>query len=132
MGDYETVRLLLVDDDAAFLSMLETVVAGLAGFAVVGVATDAGAALERARSLRPDLIVADVEMPLVDGLDAAAAIHAEFGIPAVILTGHEVAADRNRAQLAGALGWCSKSDLDGFEVVLRGAASVLAGAAGPS
>lgn len=126
LGETEAVRLLLVDDDPAFLSMLETLAGGLAGFVVVGTATDATAAVELARSLRPDLIVADVQMPHLDGLDAAALIHAELGTPAVILTGNAPTADRNRAQLAGALGWCSKSDLDGLEEILRRVSADLA------
>jgi DNA-binding NarL/FixJ family response regulator len=125
MGDDNAVRLLLVDDDPAFLSMLESLVGGMPGFTVVGVATDAGAAAELARSLRPDLVVADVLMPRVDGLDAARAIHEELGTPAVILTGNAPADDRNRAQLAGAVGWCRKSDLDCLEEVLRSASAGL-------
>jgi DNA-binding NarL/FixJ family response regulator len=128
MGDKEAVRLLLVDDDPAFLSMLETVVEGMTGFTVVGTTTDAAAAVVLARSLRPDLIVADVGMPRVDGIDAASSIHAELGTPAVLVTGSASAEDRNRAQLAGAVGWCSKSDLDCLEEILRRASNEL----GPS
>jgi DNA-binding LytR/AlgR family response regulator len=63
------IRLLLVDDESLALDRLAGLVARLAEVAVVGTADSGAAALEQAAQLRPDAILLDIEMPILDGFD---------------------------------------------------------------
>ncbi len=80
------MRILLVDDHALFREALQSLLT-LHGYEVVGTASDGLEALERARSLQPDLILMDIEMPGSDGLTATRLIKAEMpDIKIVMLT----------------------------------------------
>jgi two-component system, chemotaxis family, protein-glutamate methylesterase/glutaminase len=61
-------RVLIVDDSAVMRSLLRTVIAKDAALEVVGTAADGAAALASIDKLRPDLMLLDVEMPVMDGL----------------------------------------------------------------
>lgn len=61
-------RILIVDDSAVMRSLLRAVVTSEASFEVAGTAADGDAALRAIETLRPDLILLDVEMPVMDGL----------------------------------------------------------------
>lgn len=61
-------RILIVDDSAVMRSLLRSVVATDAGLEVAGVAADGRSALASIESLRPDVVLLDVEMPVMDGL----------------------------------------------------------------
>jgi two-component system chemotaxis response regulator CheB len=61
-------RILIVDDSAVMRSLLRTVVSSEPGFEVAGTAADGASALSSVDVLRPDLILLDVEMPVMDGL----------------------------------------------------------------
>ena len=78
-------RVLVVDDDPALAEMLTIVLRG-EGFdtAVVGDG-DAGA-WPRSATLRPDLVLLDLMLPGMDGIDVCRAIRAESGVPIVMLT----------------------------------------------
>lgn len=64
-----TQRVLVVDDDADIRSLLQMTL-GFDGFEVVGHATNGLEAIEQATALRPDLIVLDLTMPIMGGLEA--------------------------------------------------------------
>jgi PleD family two-component response regulator len=72
------VRLLVVDDQAFMRLAIGAVLAHDESLEVVGEAEDGEEALERCRALRPDLVLMDVEMPKMDGIDATRRIKAEF------------------------------------------------------
>jgi two-component system NarL family response regulator len=83
------MRILLVDDSAIFVEGLSNLLSAR-GLLVIGVARDGFEAQEKARQLRPDIIVMDVMMPRCNGLDATRAIHAEFPeIKILMLTSSE-------------------------------------------
>jgi DNA-binding NarL/FixJ family response regulator/anti-sigma regulatory factor (Ser/Thr protein kinase) len=106
------VRLLLADDHPLFLEGLQNMLSAR-GIQVVGAAHDGLEAIEMARSLRPDLIAMDIQMPRCDGLEATRRIKAELpDVKIVMLT---VSASEEHifdALKAGASGYLLKS-LDG-------------------
>jgi DNA-binding NarL/FixJ family response regulator len=65
------IRVLTVDDQAIFLRALRQLVGAAPGVAVVGEAQAGAEALDRAAELRPDLILLDVRMPGMDGVETA-------------------------------------------------------------
>jgi DNA-binding NarL/FixJ family response regulator len=105
-------RVLLADDHAllldAFTRLLEP------EFAVVGRATDGRALVHAALELRPDVIVADVSMPEMNGLDAARQVRQALPrVRLVFLTVHEDAELAAEAFRAGASGFLVKSSAGG-------------------
>jgi DNA-binding NarL/FixJ family response regulator len=81
-------RILIVDDQALFADSLKAVIGyRAADFAVMGVAEDGAAALEAVRREVPDVILMDIRMPGLDGVQATKAIHAELPeVKIVVLT----------------------------------------------
>jgi len=63
-------RILVVDDDARFAEALATLLE-TAGYEVVGMAADGAEAIRKVEQLRPDLVTMDLDMPLLDGFNAA-------------------------------------------------------------
>src|ERR1035437_6226365 len=68
MASGHKTRILIVDDSAVMRSLLRSVVCADAGLEVVGTAADGETALNAIETLRPDLVLLDVEMPVMDGL----------------------------------------------------------------
>jgi DNA-binding NarL/FixJ family response regulator len=66
-----TVQVLIVDDQASFRRAARSVVELTRGFVVVGEAETGEDALDTARALRPDLVLMDVHLPGIDGLEAS-------------------------------------------------------------
>lgn len=85
------------------------------GYAVVGEAGDGETAIRLAAELKPDLVILDIKMPVLDGLSAAERIAAERIAPVVILTAFSQRELVERARDAGAMAYLvkpfSKSDL---------------------
>jgi DNA-binding NarL/FixJ family response regulator len=103
-------RVLLADDHDFFLNRVTSVLKS--DFEVVGTVNDGGALVREAQRLRPDLIVLDITMPVLNGIEAAHEIHASF--PAIKLVFLTVHADPEyvRACFAeGGLGYVKKSRL---------------------
>jgi len=83
----DKIRIVLADDHpvvrAGLAAMLETQV----DFAVVGEAGDGQQALEKVRALKPDVLLLDLEMPVVDGVEALVSMRAEeLAVSAIIFT----------------------------------------------
>jgi two-component system chemotaxis response regulator CheB len=68
MASGRRIRILIVDDSAVMRSLLRSVVCADAGLEVAGTAADGESALSAIETLRPDLVLLDVEMPVMDGL----------------------------------------------------------------
>src|SRR4051794_30493376 len=78
MGNEESsIRLLIADDHALVRSGLRSMLEREPGFEIIGEAEDGREAVELCRSLRPDLILMDVRMPRMDGLEATRTIKQE-------------------------------------------------------
>ncbi len=83
-----TIRVLVVDDDTLIRTGLRLILDTQEDIEVVGEAGDGEVAVQQARSLRPDIVLMDVQMPRMDGLQATAALtagRAEHAVPRVII-----------------------------------------------
>src|SRR5919107_320718 len=78
------------------------------GYEVVGQAGDGARAIELAESLRPDLVILDVKMPVLDGIAAAEAIAGKRIAPVVMLTAFSQRELVERARDAGAMSYLVK------------------------
>ena len=100
-----TIRVLIVDDVPQVRRELRTLLPLLDAIEIVGEAENGQSAIEMAEALQPDVILMDVEMPIVDGLTATRSIKQQCPqCPprVVILSIHNDEAVRAKAQLAGA------------------------------
>lgn len=80
-----------------------------AEFELVGMVTDGRAMVEAVTTLRPDVVVADVTMPMLNGIDALEALRQQgVDVPVVFLTMHNHAGYARRALKAGAAGYVLK------------------------
>jgi DNA-binding NarL/FixJ family response regulator len=79
------VRVLIVDDQEPFRIAARLVVEATEGFEVVGEAETGEDSVAMAREFRPDLVLMDVNLPGINGLDATRAILAERAEPVVVL-----------------------------------------------
>jgi DNA-binding NarL/FixJ family response regulator len=80
-----TVRVLIVDDQEPFRMAARMVVDATEGFEVVGEAESGEASVEMARELSPDLVLMDVNLPGINGLDATRQILADGSDKVVVL-----------------------------------------------
>ncbi|UBH04896.1 DNA-binding response regulator MtrA [Leucobacter sp. Psy1] len=95
-----SARILVVDDDTPLAEMLSMVLEG-EGF-VTETSGDGVEALERFRSMRPDLVLLDVMLPGLDGIEVCSRIRAESGVPIIMLTARTDTTDVVRGLEAGA------------------------------
>jgi signal transduction histidine kinase len=94
------VRVLVVEDDY----LVSEMVIGLlkeAGYSVIGEATSGREALEMAQALRPDMILMDIRLPDLDGIETTQMISESCPTPVVVLTAYETPDLVERASLAG-------------------------------
>jgi CheY-like chemotaxis protein len=112
---------LIVDDDDQNRKLFRLVL-GRAGYAVIEAATGAQG-IEQARTHRPDLILMDVRLPDIDGLEATRRIKGDprtSGIPVVAVTAFAMKEDEERARRAGCVGYLTKPvDLETFRREVR-------------
>ena len=95
-----TSRILVVDDDTALAEMIG-IVLRTEGFDVVFCA-DGAAAVETWRAERPDLILLDLMLPGMDGIEICTQVRAESGVPIIMLTARTDTADVVRGLESGA------------------------------
>jgi len=105
-----TPRILIVDDHPLTRQALSGLLAGN-GFEVVGEAADGADAVERTRELQPDLVILDLQMPGMDGLQALPLVReASSQTEIVVLTASEDDGNLLAAIRAGAAGYLLKSE----------------------
>lgn len=106
----KTLRLLLVDDQALFREALRTLLGLQTDFEVVGEAGDGAAAVTLAREVRPDVVLMDLRMPGVGGVEATRRLRAEFpALRVIVLTTFEEDEEVFAALRAGAAGYLLKA-----------------------
>ena len=112
------ISVLLVDDHPVVVEGLRKLLAAAGDITVVGEARDAAGAIEQARTLRPDVILLDLRMPGVSGIDVQAELaRRRLGWPVVMLTAHGDIATTRAALKGGAYDFIEKPFDD--EVLLQ-------------
>jgi DNA-binding NarL/FixJ family response regulator len=122
-----TIRVLLADDQTLVRSGFRELLGRTDGIEVIGEASDGAAAVERARADRPDVVLMDIRMPVMDGLEAARAIAADpklADVRVIMLTTFDLDEYVFEALRAGASGFLLK-DVEPDD--LRSAVRVVAG-----
>ena len=114
MTDAQSRRVLIAEDEALIrLDLREMLIEE--GYDVCGEAADGEAAVRLAEELRPDLVIMDIKMPIMDGIAAAEKIAVARIAPVVILTAFSQRELVERARVAGAMAYLvkpfQKSDL---------------------
>ena len=104
----ERIRILLADDHKSLLDTVSNILSH--EFDVVGAVSDGEMLIDEAERLQPDLLVADISMPLVNGIEAVRRLKdANSQIKVIFLTVHENADYARECIAAGALGYVVKS-----------------------
>lgn len=122
-NNFMAVRILLVDDHPIVRQGLRTLLEGRTGWEVVGEASDGVEALDKVEILQPDVVVLDVTMPKMNGLEACRLIQQKTsGLEVLFVTQHDSPQMMREALDAGARGYVVKSNaardlLDAVEAV---------------
>jgi len=117
--------ILLVEDHPAFAKALLSILNKKGNMNVVAVATTAEQALEQLPELKVDLVLVDVSLPQMSGINFVAALHEKYpDLPCVMLSGHMSSQYARRALDAGARGYLLKDNpagiLTGIEQIDKG------------
>lgn len=84
MADVQSLRVMVVDDEPLAVERLQLLLARIDGVSVVGTANEGEAALRIAEAVSPDLVLLDIAMPGMDGIDVARALSSSAVDPAVV------------------------------------------------
>src|SRR5690554_19099 len=105
------IRILIAEDSSLFIAVLRDLIASEPDMEVAGLATNGAQAVELCEQLKPDLILMDIHMPVMDGLTATGRIMASCPTPILVVTAdpHRGGVDLSfKALSAGALDLVSK------------------------
>jgi DNA-binding NarL/FixJ family response regulator len=103
------IRVMVVDDHEFVRSMMCELIDGTDDMQVVGVASDGGQALPVAQETTPDVVLMDLSMPGMNGIDATRAVTSSIpGARVIVLTSSTKGQDVHDAAAAGAVGFLSK------------------------
>lgn len=106
------LKVLVVDDDARVRGIIRDFVSSRPGVTVCGEAADGVESIEQAKAKRPDLILMDVTMPRMNGLDATRILRRELPeLDVILVSQNDPRIVSRQAAEVGARGYCSKSDL---------------------
>ncbi|MGI6379485.1 MAG: ANTAR domain-containing response regulator [Anaerolineae bacterium] len=103
----ERVRVVIADDESIICMDLREMLGNL-GYLVVGEAGDGRSAVNLARELKPDVVLMDIKMPDMDGIEAARVLTSERIAPVVLLTAFSQKDLVERAKDAGVVGYLVK------------------------
>ena len=106
-----SVTVLTVDDQRVFLRTARSLIAATPGFEQVGEAASGEEALELVAALRPDLVLVDVRMPGMDGIETAHRLTEADPDTTVVLVSLDEVPQSSAVTRAGAAGYIRKQDL---------------------
>ena len=120
------IRLFLVDDEHHVRQGLRMRLGMEPDMTVVGEASDGGSAIDAVSMMEPDVVLMDIHMPVLDGIEATAALRdVAPGCAVVMLSMHDDAETRARAREAGAAGFVAKHEIERtLAATIRSAARV--------
>ena len=108
----QVIRTLIVDDDASFRRRVKEFLASEPDIEVIGEAADGQEAFLKTRELQPDLVLMDVRMPGVNGVDATRQLKDEMPeLKVIILTIFDMQEYRKAVMASGASGYVVKKSL---------------------
>ncbi len=108
----QEVRTLIVDDNAGFRRGVKILLAYEPDIVVIGEAADGQEAILKARELKPDLVLMDVRMPGISGIDATRQLKEEIPeLKVIVLTIFDLEEYREAAMASGANGYVAKKSL---------------------
>jgi two-component system, response regulator PdtaR len=81
------LRIIVADDEVDMRDYLQTILPAI-GHSVVAVAEDGKELVEKCRETRPDLVITDIKMPDMDGIDAATEIYQKEAIPVILVSAY--------------------------------------------
>ena len=114
MEEARPIRVLIADDQLPFAAMLETTLADDEDVVVVGRAANGLEAVALAAELEPDVVLMDISMPVLDGLEATRRIRGtDSAARVLVLTESYLRSDALRAERAGAHGYVPKTRIVG-------------------
>jgi DNA-binding NarL/FixJ family response regulator len=102
------LRVLIADDHPSHADLLRLILSTDERVEVVGAAANGLQAVEMAEELEPDLVLMDLEMPVMNGLEATRILTERGGARVILLTGSSSTADVDSALTAGALAYLPK------------------------
>lgn len=109
----KTLRTLLVDDNKAFVVLARHLLTSCPQLSVIGEGYDGFDAVRMAEEVKPDLIIMDLAMPGMGGLQATRLIKAQDQPPMIVIASHyDDAAHREFAAQSGADGFINKQDYE--------------------
>lgn len=103
----ERTRVIIADDESVIRADLREMLTTL-GYLVVGEAGDGQSAVNSARELKPDIVIMDIKMPNMDGIEAAKILTQEKIAPVLLLTAYSQRDLVDRAKEAGVVGYLVK------------------------
>jgi len=106
------IRVLIADDSALVRDLIKAIIGLDPELDVVGEASNGREAVEKVRSLHPDIVTMDIEMPVMDGLQAIEQIMAENAVPILVVTTRGDAKTAYSAISKGALDLVVKPDVN--------------------
>jgi DNA-binding NarL/FixJ family response regulator len=124
--DWNTLRILIADDHETVRKGVCAILTAHNDIEICGEAANGKDAVQRALELKPDLVILDLSMPIVGGLDAGNQIRSALpGIPILILSMHEGDKIAEASRLAGAQRFVCKSNagqvlLKALEALMNG------------
>lgn len=102
------LRVLIADDHPTYADALRVLLSRDERIVVVGAARNGLQAVEMAAELEPDLVLMDLEMPVMNGLEATRILAERGGANVILLTGSNAPGDADNALSAGALAYLPK------------------------
>lgn len=107
MNNQKNIKVLIADDDFLISEEISRILKNI-GYEVIGIASDGKQAIEMTCSLNPDVVLMDIKMHRLDGLEATKKIQQSCPTPVVVLTAHESMKLVNKASKMGAAAYLVK------------------------